>query len=92
MKRVIFDFLLILSLFLAPWWVSVLLMVALVLLFDNFYEFIFSAIILYGLYSFSNVRSITYIIIYAIVVNILYFGIQLIKSRIILYKNKSNTL
>jgi hypothetical protein len=40
-QRIFFDILLFLSLFLLPWWVTIILGIVLIFRFKNFYEFIF---------------------------------------------------
>jgi len=86
MKRVIFDIFLIISIFILPWWFNVILVIIGIFLFDKFYEFIIALIILYSLYSVKSTNTISSVMIASVIINFSYFGIQILKSRIILYK------
>lgn len=88
MKRAIFDILLLVFIFILPWWVSVILAFIGIFLFKRFYEFIISLIILYSLYFIKSIDNLLSIIITAFLINFIYFAIQILKSRIILYKNE----
>lgn len=86
MKRVIFDIILFLSLFVLPWWISLFLVIIGIFIFDNFYEFIVSGIIFFSLYRAGNERLISSPIIFSLSLIIFYIVIQYIKSNIIFYK------
>jgi len=88
MKRLIFDILLFLFIFLLPWWVVLILSIIGLFVFTSFYEFIVSSIIIYVLYSvpldtFLN-KSI---FVYAGIITF-YLIIEYLRSHIILYKNE----
>lgn len=86
MKRVIFDVILFISVFVLPWWVSALLLFVGIFIFNNFYEFIVSSVIVYSLYSIPSDRLITSPIFFSLTIIILYILIQSIRNNIILYK------
>lgn len=86
MKRVIFDLVLFILVFISPWWVSVLLLFIGIFAFDNFYEFIVASVIIYSLYSIPSDRLISSPIFFSSVIIILYIIIQSIQNNIILYK------
>jgi len=86
MKRVIFDIILFVSLLILPWWVSVLLAITGIFIFNNFYEFIFSGVVVYSLFSLPSDRLIASPIFFSLSVVFLYIVVQIIKNNIILYK------
>jgi hypothetical protein len=86
MKRVIFDIILFISVFIFPWWISFLFLLIGIFAFKNFYEFIIADVIIYSLYSIPGDRLITSPIFFSLVIIILYITIQIIKNNIILYK------
>jgi hypothetical protein len=92
MKRVIFDILLIIFIFILPWWVGVILAVVGIFLFDKFYEFIATLVILYSLYLIEGTTKTSSIIFAGVLINALYFGIQILKSRISFYKSDTMKL
>ena len=87
MKRVIFDIILFLSLFILPWWVGIILSFVGIFLFKNFIEFIVSDIIIYALYVIPGKGLIDSPIYFSAIVLIVYLGIQVFRRKIILYKN-----
>jgi hypothetical protein len=86
MKRVIFDIFLLISLYIFPWWISILLLFIGIFVFDNFYEFIVSNIIMYSMYATKSDRIISSSVFFPLIIIISYILIQFIKSNIILYK------
>lgn len=87
MKRGIFDIALFLSLFLLPWWLGVLLAFVGIFLFRNFYEFIISGIIIYSVYIVPGKTLITSPLYFSVIILLIYIGIQILRQKIILYKN-----
>jgi hypothetical protein len=87
MKRVIFDILLIIFIFILPWWVNVALVFMGIFLFDKFYEFIITLVILYSLYMIEGTTKTSSIIFAGVLINVMYFGIQILKSQISFYKS-----
>lgn len=85
MKRVIFDVVLFLSIFLMPWWITLILAIVGHFLFKNFYEFIISGIIFYALFSFPSVRIISSPIWYSLILIILFLSIREFKKFVIFY-------
>lgn len=86
MKRAIFDLVLFVSIFIFPWWVSILLLFVGIFVFNNFYEFIIANVIIYYLYSVPSTRLISSPIFFSSVIIILYIMIQFIRDNIIFYK------
>jgi hypothetical protein len=89
MKRLLFDVVLVLSIFILPWWVTLFLAIIGLFIFENFYEFFVSSI---ATHIISTVRS-DYIFDKSFIVYLLIFSfymlVQYIRRHIILYKNKS---
>jgi hypothetical protein len=88
MKRIIFDIILFTSVFIFPWWISILLLFVGIFIFDNFYEFIIASVIIYALYSVPEHGLISSPIFFSSVIIILYIIIQSIRNNIILYKKR----
>lgn len=88
MERVIFDFILLVSIFIFPWWISFFVVLLGIFLFDNFYEFIISGVIIYSIYSTKEGQLISSRVFFSFAIIILYMIIQLIRDNIILYKTK----
>jgi len=86
MKRIIFDVVLFTSVFIFPWWISILLLFIGIFIFNNFYEFIIANVVIYSLYAISGNRIISSPIFFSSVLIILYIIIEYIKNNIILYK------
>ena len=86
LKRISFDVILFISIFIFPWWISAFLVLSGVFLFNNFYEFIGASVIAYSLYAIPSDRLISSPVLFAIIISILYIAIQYFKSNIILYK------
>lgn len=87
-KRVIFDLILFISIFIFPWWVSVLLSLIGIFIFEKFYEFIIVCTIIYVLYSSLKYGLISSPIFFSLIIIIAYILFQLIRSNIILYNKK----
>lgn len=86
MKRIIFDTILFILVFVCPWWVSLLGIIIGIFVFCNFYEYIGVCFIIFALYSVNNERFISSPVYFSLIVIISYLIIQVIKSHIILYK------
>jgi len=86
MKRVIFDIVLFISVFIFPWWISIPLVFIGIFLFSNFYEFIVASVIVYSLYAIEGDRLISSPIFFSLAIIFLYIFIQIIRSNIILYR------
>jgi hypothetical protein len=85
-KRLIFDLLLFLSVFLSPWWFVFGVLFLGVFIFKNFYEFIIASIIYYVIF-YLPIKSISPIL-FSVIIFSLYLIIQVFKKHIILYKNE----
>lgn len=84
-KRVIFDFLLLISIFIFPWWFNLILIFLGIFIFDNFYEFILFSIACYSLYFVPN-DSLSSKIIFPIIIIVSYLIIQFIRKNLFIYK------
>ena len=88
MKRIIFDILLFLFIFLLPWWIILIWSIIGLFLFANFYEFLVSSIIVYILSTvFENTLFNNSLLFYSSII-IFYLFIQYLRRHIILYKNE----
>lgn len=85
-KRVVFDVILFISVFVFPWWISVLLSLIGIFAFNNFYEFIIIGVIIYSLYFIPGRRILSSPIFFSGSVIVSYFIIQYVRDNIILYK------
>lgn len=88
MKRILFDIILFLSVFLFPWWVATILAFVGIFLFTQFYEFIGVGIIIYALYAIPGSRIIASTVWFPVIVSLIYIFIQFTRRYIILYKNE----
>jgi len=88
MKRIIFDILLFLSIFILPWWVVVILAFIGIFIYTQFYEFLGVGIIIYALYAIEGSRVIASPVWFPIFISLTYIGIQFMRRYIILYKNE----
>lgn len=88
MKRIIFDIVLFLFIFILPWWAPLILAIIGLFVFVNFYEFLVSSIVIYVLYSIPiNNLFNSSIYIYGGII-IFYLLVQYLRRYIILYKNE----
>lgn len=88
MKRVFFDILLCLAVFLLPWWATLILSIIGLFLFTKFYEFLVFSIIIYLLSSVPTPTFINSSFFVYLSIIIFYLLVQYLRSRIILYKNE----
>ncbi len=88
MKRVIFDAVMILAVFLLPWWIPVILALVGIFLFVQFYEFLGVGIVMYALYAIPSTRFISSPVWFPFIISVIYIAIQFSKRYIILYKNE----
>lgn len=88
MKRIFFDILLFLFIFLIPWWGTLIWAIIGLFIFVNFYEFLASSIIMYVLSSVHQDSLFNdSIYIYGGII-IFYLLIQYLRRHLILYKNE----
>ncbi len=88
MKRIFFDIILFLFIFLLPWWLTVFLAILGLFIFKNFYEFIATIIIIYVLSSIPDNSLFSYSTLIYLIIIVFYFIAQFLKNHIILYNNK----
>ncbi len=86
MKRVILDIILLISVFLFSWWITLLLGVVGMFAFRHFYEGIIAGFLLYILYSVPSTRIIASPLWFPVILIGVFFIITLIKKFIIIYK------
>ena len=84
-KRILFDILLFLSIFILPWWVMVIIVFIGIFIFKNFYEFIFAFIAMYSLYIIPNSRLTPFW--FSLAISVIYISIQSFRHYIILYNH-----
>jgi len=87
-KRVFFDIGLLFLVIILPWWASLLILFLGIFIFNDFYEFIVASTIIYIMYSAPTTKIISSPYFFPIIIFAIYFGLQFIKSNIILYKNE----
>ncbi len=92
MKRIIFDIILFITIYIFPWWVGFLLLMVGLFYFDNFYEFIIISAIIYSLYSVPGLGVISSSVFFPSIIIILYIIVQSVKNNIIHYKNESYSI
>jgi hypothetical protein len=85
-KRILFDFVLFISIFLFPWYISFSLLLLGIFIFNDFYEFIAGGAIAYSLYAVSGERLISSPVSFSLILIVVYIFIQFVRSNIIFYK------
>ncbi len=84
-KRIVFDFLLLIFIFIFPWWFNLIAIIFGILFFDDFYEFIFFSLAFYSMFFIPSSFWFSKII-FPIIIMLAYFTIQFIKNNLFLYK------
>lgn len=87
MNRVIFDCIILLSVFLLPWWVVLVLCVAGVYLFDQFYESVIFTILFKVLYIYKGHSLLTSDLYFPIVIILIYYFLTVIKKYVFIRNN-----
>lgn len=87
MWRIIFDFILYVSVFLFPWWFALILAIVGLLLFRSFYEIIFLGIVIDSLYNASTHRFYGLEFIVTFISIILFTIIEMLKRRVRIHRN-----
>jgi len=85
-KRIIFDILLFLSVFIFPWYITIIISFIGIFAFKNFYEFIVSLSMMYSIYLIFGNKITPFV--FSLIISIVYMGIQVLRRYIILYKNE----
>lgn len=86
MKRVFFDTILLLSVFLLPWWATLALAIFGLFIFSNFYEFLASSVIVFVLSSKESESFFDQSFIIYLSIIVFYLSVQYLRNYIILYK------
>ncbi len=86
MKRIIFDICIFLSLFYLPWWITLLAALIGIFIFQHFYEFLFTGLLMYALYGIGNQHFYASSILLPIILITVYFLGTLFKKSILFYK------
>lgn len=86
MKRVIFDVAIFILLFIAPWWIGLILLLLGIFIFSDYYEFIIGLLIIFSVYSIPGNEIFHSPVFFSAVTIVIYVLIQLLKNNIILYK------
>ncbi len=87
MKRFGFDFLLFVSIFALPWWLTALLALVGLFLFKNFYEFLVTGAIVFSLFSEGTMQFISSRLWFPLLLGAIFIGVQILRNNIILYRN-----
>ena len=92
MKRVIYDVLLLIFIYLLPWWVTLVWAFVGLFIFVNYYEYIISLTMVF-LMSFIPEKKFfgNGTLVYSLII-LSYFVLAYFKSKIIIYSNKNNKL
>jgi|GEM_PF-1266785 len=88
MKRIVLDFVIILSIFILPWWISLPLIFIGLLVFEKYYEFFLYFIIFYNIHLIFVFKDNLNPIIFTILICALYFGFNYLKKFMIISKGK----
>ena len=88
MKRIFFDIVLFLSVFILPWWIGVILGLLGMFLFKEFYEFLAFGVVMYILYAIPGQEIIASQIWFHVILVCVFIGIQFLRRHAILYKNE----
>lgn len=83
--RILFDSILFLSLFVAPWWVSSILALAGIFFFGNFYEIIAAGYIVDLVYGSGNGTFADVPFVSTLAAGLLFAGGSFIKKRLVFY-------
>lgn len=82
--RLVFGFVLLISIFFLPWWLNVIFIIALSFYYKNFYEAVFIGLIMDSVYG-SAVIFETFIYFFTLIFLILIFVINKIREKMIMY-------
>lgn len=88
MKRIVFDIILVLSVYLFVWPVTLLLALAGIFLFSHFYEFLLALVIMYALHAVPDTIFIASPFWFAVIVVMVYTLGQLARRYMIIYKHE----
>lgn len=88
LRRVIFDVILFISIFIFPWWVTLIWAVVGLFVFVNFYEFLISSVIVYTISVVPQGTLLNKSFFVYLSIIIFYMVAQYLRHYIILYKNE----
>ncbi|MBI2046222.1 MAG: hypothetical protein HYT28_02285 [Parcubacteria group bacterium] len=83
--RISFDIVLFISLFIAPWWVSLIIALGGVFFFNHFYEIIVAGIIMDIVYGSPEASFLDFPFISGVAALLFFVGGEYIKKRMIFY-------
>jgi hypothetical protein len=88
MKRVVYDCIFFLSVFLFPWWFTLVVACVGLFIFPKFFEFVCASIIMYTLFVSSYEYTLWFArpFWFALIVVGLYIGVQALRRAVIFYK------
>jgi hypothetical protein len=87
MKRIAYDLLILLAVFLTPWWAVLILIVGGIFIFDKFLEAPITAIIFAGMYGIVDIDHPLGAGLYALSVGLIFLLLSFIKRFIVVYKD-----
>jgi hypothetical protein len=86
MKRVFFDILFVLSVFVLPWWVTLLIGMIGLFIFISYYEFIAVSVIAHTLYVVPSLGIFSLPFWFCVLVVFIFISVQVLRRYIIFYK------
>lgn len=86
LKRISFDLVLFVSIFVLPWWINVPLLFIGVFVFRNFYEFLLFSAIIFSTYSVLDGRLISNKYFYVALISFIFIVMEFFKRQIIFYR------
>ncbi|HNU95556.1 MAG TPA: hypothetical protein PLZ70_00600 [Candidatus Paceibacterota bacterium] len=86
LKRILFDLIILIAIFILPWWINIPLLFIAIFSFRNFYEFLLFSAIIFAVYSVPDGRLISNQYFYLALVSSVFILIELFKRQIIFYK------
>ena len=85
MKRVLFDIALLLAVFIVPWWAALIVALAGIFLFDDFYEAVGAGMLMYALYGVGSSGALASRLWLPVILIGVFFLLTILKKRIIKY-------
>lgn len=86
LKRIILDIVLILSVFILPWWVTAIVALAGMFMFAGYYEFLVVAVMMHSLYGIHGTGFAASAAFFYVTALFIFVAIQLLRNNIIFYQ------
>lgn len=88
MKRVVFDVVMFVSMFILPWWLTAIIAFIGIFVFQNFYEFLVVWAVYYAIYAIPGLKVFASPFWFPVIVCSIFVSIQTLRKYVILYKNE----